>query len=88
MTYKAQIEKLMDELKENSDSESFDDEMEKILNMEKALEVDRMKSKIKILESEAAKLKFETRFNNKRFEDNLTQTRNTNMSLKKDYDLL
>jgi len=33
----------METLKENSDSESFDDEMEKILNMEKALEVDRMK---------------------------------------------
>ena len=33
----------METLKENSDSESFDDEMEKMLNMEKALEVDRMK---------------------------------------------
>ena len=42
----------MNELKENSDSESFDDEMERILNMEKALEADRMRSKIKVLENE------------------------------------
>ncbi len=71
MTYRAQIEKLMQELKQNSDSESFDDEMERVLNMEKALEVDRLNSRIKVLENEAVKWKFEKEFNTKRFEDNL-----------------
>ena len=32
-TYKKQIEKLLEELREKSDSESFDDEKERILNV-------------------------------------------------------
>jgi len=62
--------------------------MERVLNMEKALEVDRLNSRIKVLENEAIKWKFEKEFNTKRFEDNLKQTRSSNMSLKKDYDML
>jgi len=34
--YKKQIEKVLEELKEKSDSESFDDEKERILNVKKA----------------------------------------------------
>ena len=40
MIYQKQIEKLIDELREKSDSESFEDEKERILNVEKALKVD------------------------------------------------
>ena len=35
-----QIEKLIEELRENSDSESFDDEKERIMNVQKAMEGD------------------------------------------------
>lgn len=35
-TYKKQIEKLIEALKEKSDSESFDDEREKLMNVQKA----------------------------------------------------
>ena len=43
MVYQKQIEKLLDELKEKSDSESFDDEKEKILNVKKAMESDQLR---------------------------------------------
>jgi len=34
-------------LKEKSDSESFDDEKERLLNMDKAMQVDQLKEKLK-----------------------------------------
>jgi hypothetical protein len=40
MVYKKQIEKLMEELKDKSDSESFDDEKEKLENIRKGLKAD------------------------------------------------
>ena len=43
MVYKKQIEKLLEELKDKSDSESFDDEKEKLLNVKKAMESDQLK---------------------------------------------
>ena len=43
MVFKKQIEKLIDELREKSDSESFDDEKEKILNVKRAIESDQLK---------------------------------------------
>lgn len=45
--YQKQIDKLVDELREKSDSESFDDEKQKILNVEKALEADRLRERVK-----------------------------------------
>ena len=48
-TYKKQIEKLLEALKEKSDSESFDDEKEKLLNVKKAREADMLKEEIKNL---------------------------------------
>ena len=44
---KKQIEKLLDELRDKSDSESFDDEKEKLLNVTKAIEADQMRETIK-----------------------------------------
>ena len=56
MVYKQQVEKLLDELKDKSDSESFDDEKERILNVQKANETEALKKKVEILKSEIATL--------------------------------
>ena len=42
----------MEELREKSDSESFDDEKEKVLNVKKAMEADQLKEQIKNLKAE------------------------------------
>ena len=42
----------MEELREKSDSESFDDEKEKFLNVKKAMEADQLKEQIKNLKAE------------------------------------
>ena len=44
----------MEELKDKSDSESFDDEKEKLLNVEKAMEADRLKERLKNLRGDIA----------------------------------
>ena len=61
MVFKKQIDKLLDELKDKSDSESFDDEKERILNVEKALELDRLKARVSNMKTE-----------NKIYEENTT----------------
>ena len=52
--YAKQVEKLLEELKDKSDSESFDDEKEKILNVKKAMEADQLKERNKVLKAELA----------------------------------
>ena len=52
--YQKQIDKLLEELRDKSDSESFDDEKEKLLNVEKALEADRLKERLKHFKAEVA----------------------------------
>ena len=42
MVYKKQIENLLEQLQEKSDSESFDDEKERLLNVKKALRADQL----------------------------------------------
>ena len=39
----------MDELRDKSDSESFDDEKERIMNVQKAIESEQLKEKLKTL---------------------------------------
>ena len=51
-TYKKQIEKLLEALKEKSDSESFDDDKEKLLNVKKARESEQLAEKILNLEND------------------------------------
>ncbi len=51
-TYKKQIEKLLEELREKSDSESFDDEKERIMNVKKAQEAESLKERVKYLTQE------------------------------------
>ena len=52
MVYRKQQEKLLDELREKSDSESFDDDKEKILNVEKAVLTDNLKARVLSVEKE------------------------------------
>ena len=67
-TYQAQIEKLLDELREKSDSESFDDEKERIMNVQKALEADQLKERLKNLKNDLLIKENEFRVNVKRVE--------------------
>ena len=66
--YQKQQEKLLDELREKSDSESFDDEKEKILNVKKAKENDQLKGKLKNLAQEMKINQGEAQENLKRVE--------------------
>lgn len=86
--YKKQIEKLTEELREKSDSESFDDEKEKILNVEKALKADIMKGQIETLKVEAKSKKAEYDANLLRLQQSLKYSTDANQNLKEDYDLL
>lgn len=52
LEYSKQVEKLIEELKDKSDSESFDDEKERILNVKKAMQAEKLKEEMKNLELE------------------------------------
>ena len=86
--YQKQQEKLLDELREKSDSESFDDEKQRILNVKKAMETDQLKEKLKNLNQEMKIKQDEAAANLKRVENNLKFSTQANKNLKNDYDLL
>jgi hypothetical protein len=75
-------------LRDKSDSESFDDEKEKLLNVEKALEADRLKERVRNLNNDMKILEDETKSNISRMDGSLKFARDANLSLKNDYDLL
>lgn len=50
--HKKQVDKLIEELREKSDSESFDDEKERVLNVKKALEAQQLGEDVKNLKNE------------------------------------
>ena len=81
-------EKLLEELREKSDSESFDDEKEKLLNVSKAMEADQLKERIKNMTAESEVVRNDFKVNMARLENNLKLSRNANQHLKNDYDLL
>jgi len=83
-----QVEKLIDELREKSDSESFDDEKEKLLNIKKAREAEMLMEKLKNAEVQLKLNKSDNEASLKRIEDNLQFSRDSNQNLKSDYDLL
>jgi len=87
MVFKTQIDKLIEELKDKSDSESFDDEKERILNVEKALELDRLKAKLANIKNEQKIVEEETKSTMKRLEQGLDFSKEANVNLKADYDL-
>jgi len=86
--YQKQIDKLLEELRDKSDSESFDDEKEKLLNVEKALEADRLKERLKNLKIEVAQKDEELKSNLQRLNNSLKFSRGANVNLKNDYDSL
>ena len=71
LVYKKQIEKLLNELKEKSDSESFDDEKAKLLNVKKAMESDQLKEQLKNLQNDIKVREIEYETNMKRIESSL-----------------
>ena len=88
MEYNKQVEKLMEELKDKTDSESFDDEKEKLLNVKKAMQLDTLKEEVKNLELELKQLRADSNSNIARLQSNLEYTRLANQGLKQDYDAL
>lgn len=86
--HKKQVEKLIEELRDKSDSESFDDEKERILNVKKALEADQLRVKVKNLEAEINELEKNHQVNVSKIEGSLNFSRAANQGLKNDYDLL
>ena len=79
MVFQKQIDKLIEELQEKSDSESFDDEKERILNVEKALESNRLKEKVKNLQTESKIKEEKTTAEIKRLEEGLEFSRGANV---------
>ena len=79
---------MLEELKDKSDSESFDDEKEKLLNVKKAMQLDKLKEEVKNLELELKQLKFDNDANISRLQSNLNSQKIANQNLKNDYDSL
>ena len=61
----------MEELREKSDTESFEDEKEKLLNVTKALESDRLSAQVKIMKADAKIKEEEVRATIARYENQL-----------------
>ena len=78
----------MEELKEKSDSESFDDEKEKLENIRKGLKSDQLEEQVKNLVNDAKVKQLEFESNIKRIESSLKFSRDANTNLKNDYDNL
>ena len=87
-TYQKQIESLLDELREKSDSESFDDEKTRLLNVQKALEGEQLKKRLASLQAEVQIKAEDAKQNLARLEGNLKFSQDANTNLKNDYDLL
>ena len=78
----------MDELRDKSDSESFDDEKTRILNVQKALEGEQLKKRLASLQAEIQIKGEDAKQNLSRLEGNLKFSQDANTNLKNDYDLL
>ena len=86
--HKKQVDKLIEELREKSDSESFDDEKEKALNVKKAMEAENLREDKKNLLNELKQKEIEFNQNLARLKSNLKFSTDSNVNLKNDYDLL
>ena len=86
--HKKQVDKLIEELREKSDSESFDDEKERVLNVKKALEAQQLGEDVKNLKNEIKQKELEFAQNFERMKSNLKFSQDSNINLKNDYDLL
>jgi hypothetical protein len=77
----------LDELKEKSESEDFEEEKKKLLNVEVGVDVESLKSKIKQLNVEMKIKQQEFQTNIARLENNIKFSREANSKLRQDYDL-
>ena len=88
MEYGKQVESLLDELREKSDSESFDDEKKRLLNVKKGMQLDKLREENKNLDLELKQAKQDGDANVLRLQSNLKAQRIGNQNLKNDYDSL
>lgn len=86
MEYQKQVERLVDELREKSDSESFEDEIQKKLDVTKVLRSDKLKQELENALLEIKQLKHDYEANLARMQSNLKYSRDANQSIKNDYD--
>lgn len=83
-----QVQKLIEELKDKSDSESFDDEKERLNNIKKAMKAEQLQAENNLLQNEIDTLKAESESNISKIQNQLKFSRDANINLKNDYDLL
>ena len=88
MTLNKQIEKLFDELREKSESESFDDEKARIMNVQKALESEQLKLRLQQAKNDLLNKEEEFDQNMGRIMQQLKFSQDANKNLKTDYDNL
>lgn len=82
------MEKLTEELRDKSDSESFDDEKERLLNIKKANEADQLRNEVKNLNAEIETLKLDSKSNLYRIQNQLKFSQDANKALQTDYEFL
>jgi len=82
------VEKLTEELRDKSDSESFDDEKERLLNIKKANEADQLRNEVKNLNAEIETLKLDSKSNLHRIQNQLKFGQDANKALQTDYEFL
>jgi len=78
----------LDDLREKSDSESFDDEKERLNNIKKAMLVDQLREQLKNSDQEKSQIINDTNTNIERLESNLEFSTKANVIQREDYDLL
>lgn len=83
-----QVEKLLEELRDKSDSESFEDEKEKLLNVQKAMETEQLREQVKNLRQEIKDIASQNKENLDRLDQTLLQSRKSNLNLNEDYEML
>ena len=87
-TLMGQVDKLIEELRDKSDSESFEDEKERLLNMDKALMADQLKKEIPLLKAEIETLKTNSDSNIAKLKNQLNFSLQSNKNLKNENDAL
>ena len=86
--YKKQIEKVLKELEDKSDTESFDEDKQKILNVQRELEAEQLKEKLKIVKQEIKMNEQNQKEHQLKQAQNLKFSQESNKQLKQDYEMM